>query len=128
MNRFVIKNKGYNNNSGINYLNCGMNQFSKNEDPQVDMVDSATFENTQREKYLEKTMNEDFNIEDSTTMDKQDKAIKRDLEIKEDPNLGTGNLRIDNTEKNAMKLQNKVAVTNFKADDMLNKNIPLVSG
>jgi len=128
MNRFVIKNKGYNNNSGINYLNCGMNQFSKNEDPQVDMPDTAVFENAQREKYLEKTMNEDFNIEDSTTMDKQDKAIKRDLEIKEDPNMGTGNFRIDNTEKNAMKLQNKVAVTNFKADDMLNKNIPLVSG
>lgn len=128
MNRFVIKNKGYNNNSGINYLNCGMNQYQKNVEPQVDMVDSATFENERREKYLEKTMNDDFKLEDSTKMDKEDKAIKRDIEIKQDPNLGTGNFRIDNTEKNAMKIQNNVAITNFKANEMLNKNIPLVTG
>lgn len=128
MNRFVIKNKGYNNNSGINYLNCGMNQYQKNEDPQVDMPDTAMFENVKREKYLEKTMNDNFNPANSTKMDKEDKAIKRDIEIKEDPNLGTGNFRIDNTEKNAMKIQNNVAITNFKANELLNKNIPLVSG
>ena len=35
MNKYIIKNKGYNNNSGINFINCGLNQMKKNENKQV---------------------------------------------------------------------------------------------
>ena len=120
----MIKVKGYNNNSGLNYLSCGMSQFSK-KPPQVDNPDTATFVNNKRERYDDKTMNEDFNEDESTVMTKQDRALKRDLEIKEDPNLGKGDLSINDAEKNASEIQSKVGVVNFKADEMLNKNIRL---
>jgi hypothetical protein len=126
MNRYIIKNKGYNNNSGINFINCGMNQMKKNENKQVNQGDTAIFENVKREKYLDKSMNENYNIDESTKMTKEDRKVRRDLEIKADPNVGTGLFRIDEVEKNPMKIQNKVATTNFKADESMNKNIRLL--
>lgn len=127
MNRYIIQNKGYNNNSGLNYLNCGMNQFKMNEEKQVNINNSGKFINKEREKYLEKTMNDSYNPDESTIMTSKDKSLERDIEIKADPNLGSGNYRIDNNEKNATQIQNNVAITNFKADDELNKNIKLGS-
>ena len=121
---YNIKNKGYNNNSGLNYLSCGMSQFKKKA-PQVDDYDTATFENKQREEYYEKTMNEDFNEEESTQLSREERALKRDIEIKEDPSLGTRDLSISQSEKNASEIQSNVAVVNFKEDDKLNKNIKL---
>ena len=121
-----IMNRGYNNNSGLNYLNCGLAQYTPNEYKQVDAPDTATFKNLEREKYLEKTMNE--GVTDNPRLDAQDKAVERDLEKKEDPGKGSGNFRIDTLEKNPMRLQAQVSRTNFKADESLNKNIPLTSG
>ena len=126
MNKYIIKNKGYNNNSGINFINCGMNQMKKNENKQVNQGDTAMFENVKREKYLDKSMNENYNIDESTKMTKEDRKVRRDLEIKADPNVGTGLFRIDEVEKNPMKIQNKVATTNFEANESLNKNIRLL--
>jgi len=121
---YNIKNKGYNNNSGLNYLVCGMGQFTK-KPPQVNNPDTARFMNKERELYLEKTMNNDYNEDQSTKMTPEDRALERDLEIKENPSLGKGDLSISNSEKNAAEIQSNVGVTNFKADEMLNKNIRL---
>ncbi len=120
----IIMNRGYNNNSGLNYLNCGLMQYTKNEYKQVDAPETAEFENETREKFLEKTMND--GVTESPKLDAADRAVKRDLEVKKDPNLGSGNFRIDNIEKNSMQIQNNVARTNFKANEMQNKNIKLM--
>jgi len=120
----IIMNRGYNNNSGLNYLNCGLMQYTKNEYKQVDAPDTAEFENETREAFLEKTMND--GLTETPKLDAEDRAVKRDLEVKEDPNLGSGNFRIDNIEKNSMQIQNNVARTNFKANEMRNKNIKLI--
>ncbi len=122
-----IMNKGYNNDSGVNYKNCGLSQYTPNEYKQVNAPDTAEFENEDRNKFLEKTMNDD-GVTDDATLTSQDKAVERQLIIKEDPNLGTGDQRINQIEKNAVRLQNDVSKTNFKANEMLNKNIPLSSG
>jgi hypothetical protein len=121
---YNIKNKGYNNNSGLNYLVCGMGQFTE-KPPQVNNPDTARFMNMERERYLQKTMNNGYNEDQSTKMTPEDRSLERNLEIKENPSLGKGDLSISNTEKNARGIQNNVAVTNFKADEMLNKNIRL---
>lgn len=123
----IIKNRGYNNDSGINYKMCGLSQYTPNEYKQVNAPDTAEFENKEREKFLEKTMN-DGGSDDVATLTPQDKAVERQLIIKEDPNLGTGDQRISQIEKNAVRLQNDVSRANFKANEMLNKNIPLNSG
>jgi len=122
-----IMNKGYNNDSGVNFKNCGLSQYTPNEYKQVNAPDTAEFENKEREKFLEKTMN-DGGSDDVATLTPQDKAVERQLIIKEDPNLGTGDQRITQIEKNAVRLQNDVSRANFKANEMLNKNIPLNSG
>jgi len=100
--------------------------MKKNENKQVNQGDTAMFENVKREKYLDKSMNENYNIDESTKMTKEDRKVRRDLEIKADPNVGTGLFRIDEVEKNPMKIQNKVATTNFEANESLNKNIRLL--
>ncbi len=123
----IIKNRGYNNDSGVNYKNCGLSQYTPNEYKQVNAPDTAEFENEQRDKFLEKTMN-DGGTDNVATLSAKDKAVERQLIIKEDPNLGTGDQRITKIEKNAVRLQNDVSKTNFKANEMLNTNIPLNSG
>ena len=117
----IILNKGYNNNSGLNYLNCGLAQYTPNEYRQVNNPSTAKYENEENVKYLNKTMND--KVTDDPRLDAQDRAVKRELENKADPNLGTGDFRIDNLEKFPMMLQANVSKTNFKADEMLEKNI-----
>ncbi len=119
----IILNKGYNNNSGINYMNCGLAQYTPNEYKQVNAPDTATFENEKREAYLEKTMNE--GVSDNPQLNAGDRAVERQIEKKEDPSVGSGNFRINTLEKNPMRLQANVSKTNFKADESLNKNISL---
>ena len=119
-----IFNRGYNNSSGLNYYNCGLAQYTPNEYKQVDAPDTATFENEKREAFLEKTMNE--GVTDDPRLDAQDRAVERDIEKKEDPSEGSGNFRIETT--NPMRLQAQVSKQNFKADESLNKNIPLTTG
>lgn len=117
----IILNKGFNNNSGLNYLNCGLAQYTPNEYMQVDNPSTARYENEENVKYLAKTMNE--NVTDDPRLDAEDRAVKRELENKADPNLGPADFRIDNLEKFPMKLQANVSKTNFKADETLEKNI-----
>jgi hypothetical protein len=117
----IILNKGYNNSSGVNFLNCGLAQYTPNEYRQVNNPSTAKYENEENVKYLNKTMND--KVTDDPRLDAQDRAVKRELENKADPNLGTGDFRIDNLEKFPMMLQANVSKTNFKADEMLEKNI-----
>lgn len=117
----IILNKGYNNNSGLNYLNCGLAQYTPNEYRQVNNPSTARYENEENVKYLVKTMND--KVTDDPRLDAEDKAVKKELENKADPNLGSADFRIDNLEKFPMKLQANVSKTNFKADEMLEKNI-----
>ena len=117
----IILNKGYNNNSGLNYLNCGLAQYTPNEYRQVNNPSTARYENEENVKYLVKTMND--KVTDDPRLDAEDRAVKRELENKADPNLGSADFRIDNLEKFPMKLQANVSKTNFKADEMLEKNI-----
>jgi len=117
----IILNRGYNNNSGLNYLNCGLAQYTPNEYKQVNNPSTAKYQNEENEKYLAKTMND--KVTDDPRLDAEDRAVKRELENKADPNLGPSDLRIDNLEKSPMKLQANVSKTNFKADEMLEKNI-----
>ena len=117
----IILNKGYNNNSGLNYLNCGLAQYTPNEYKQVNNPSTAKYENEENVKYLVKTMND--KVTDDPRLNAEDRAVKRELENKADPNLGPADFRIDNLEKFPMKLQANVSKTNFKADEMLEKNI-----
>ena len=117
----IILNKGYNNSSGVNFLNCGLAQYTPNEYRQVNNPSTAKYENEENVKYLVKTMND--KVTDDPRLDAEDRAVKRELENKADPNLGPADFRIDNLEKFPMKLQANVSKTNFKADEMLEKNI-----
>ena len=116
-----IFNRGYNSDSGLNYKQCGLAQYTPNEYRQVNNPSTARYENEENVKYLTKTMND--KVTDDPRLDAEDKAVKRELENKADPNLGPADFRIDNLEKFPMKLQANVSKTNFKADEMLEKNI-----
>jgi len=102
---------GYNNASGLTYLNCGMSQYEKVDKP-VDDYETADFENKENTKEMMKSMNDNLDIEKASKVVQKQEEI--DLELKADPSKGTDSLyRIDKEELFPVKISVDVMKNNY---------------
>ncbi len=102
---------GYNNASGLTYLNCGMSQYERVDKP-VDDYETADFENKENTKEMMKSMNDNLDIEKASKVVQKQEEI--DLELKADPSKGTDSLyRIDKEELFPVKISVDVMKNNY---------------
>lgn len=102
---------GFNNASGLTYLNCGMSQYEKVDKP-VDDYDTADFENKENTKEMMISMNDNLDIEKVSKVVQKQEEI--DLQLKADPSKGTDDLyRIDKAELFPVKISVDVMKNNY---------------
>jgi hypothetical protein len=102
---------GYNNASGMSYLNCGMSQYEKVDKP-IDDYETADFENKENTKEMMVLMNDNLDIEKVSKVVQKEEEI--DLELKADPSKGTDPLyRIDKSELFPVKISVDVMKNNY---------------
>lgn len=102
-----IKTKGYNTNSGLLYTIQGMSQY-KNRGLPVNLYDTADFNNKKLEK---QSISTEVKLSDKTI-----NKVEKELEIKEDPSMGSKKYRIEPKEKVPMRIEVKVSKENYKSE------------
>ena len=109
------KIKGYNNDSGLMYKNCGMSQYKGPEqEPVRNEYDTAEYINKENiDKTLE-LMNDGLDIEKASQTAKPKEEAE--LELKADPSQGEEPYRISKAELFPQKISVQVMKNNYALD------------
>lgn len=125
----MIKHRGYNNDSGLLYKTCGMNQYKGKVRYPNDIVDTADYENSQMENRLLSRMNDNMPQSDVEGADqltnKEVKRVEVDMELKSNPSKGNDKFRIEPGEQMSQKISADTAKRNMMVDESFQK-IPLI--
>ena len=109
------KIKGYNNDSGLMYKNCGFSQYEGVvQDPVRNEYDTAEYENKQNIDKTLKLMNDGLDIEKASQTAKPKEQAE--LELKADPSEGTETYRISKAELFPQKISVQVMKNNYSLD------------
>ena len=109
------KIKGYNNDSGLMYKNCGFSQYQgADQEPVRNNYDTAEYENKENVANTLKLMNDGLDIEKaSQTARPKEQA---ELELKADPSEGPEPYRISKAELYPQKISVQVMKNNYALD------------